>query len=232
MAKRDYYKVLGVPKTASAEELKKAYRRLAMKFHPDRNPGDKEAEEKFKEAKEAHDVLSDAEQRAVYDQHGHAGVEAARQGGGGPGGAGSVLPAARTSTKFSAMCSVIFSAAAAGAVRAATRHFRGADMRYEMPLDLHEAVFGYQAEIDIPKLIECETCHGSGAAKGHSPVTCDTCGGNGQVRVSQGFFQLQQTCPRCRGSGKIVKNPCDTCLGSGPRAPLQEAVGQDSGGRR
>lgn len=235
MAKRDYYKVLGLPKTASAEELKKAYRRLAMKYHPDRNPGDKEAEEKFKEAKEAHDVLSDAEQRAVYDQHGHAGVEAARHGGGGPGGAGGFTGGQDFNEIFGDVFGDIFGG---GRRRGAggNQAFRGADLRYELPLDLHEAVFGYQAEIDIPKLIECETCHGSGAAKGHSPVTCDTCGGNGQVRVSQGFFQLQQTCPRCRGSGKIVKNPCDTCLGQGrvrrsKKLSVKIPAGVDTGDR-
>lgn len=233
MAKRDYYKILGVAKTASVDELKKAYRRLAMKYHPDRNPGDKEAEEKFKEAKEAHDVLSDAEQRAVYDQHGHAGVEAARQGGG-PGGGGFGGGGADFNEIFGDVFGDIFGG---GRRRGGgNQAFRGADLRFEMQLDLPQAVFGYQAEIEIPKLIECETCHGSGAARGHSPVTCDTCGGNGQVRVTQGFFQLQQTCPRCRGSGKIVKNPCDTCLGQGrirrtKKLSVKVPAGVDTGDR-
>jgi molecular chaperone DnaJ len=236
MAKRDFYKILGVGKTASADELKKAYRRLAMKFHPDRNPGDKEAEEKFKEAKEAHDVLSDAEQRAVYDQHGHAGVEAARQGGGGPGGGGGF--GGGGGQDFNEIFGDVFGDIFGGGRRrgGGNQAFRGADLRYEMQLDLPQAVFGYQAEVEIPKLIECETCHGSGAAKGHSPVTCDTCGGNGQVRVNQGFFQLQQTCPRCRGSGKIVKNPCDTCLGQGrvrrtKKLSVKIPAGVDTGDR-
>jgi molecular chaperone DnaJ len=236
MAKKDYYKVLGVAKAASAEELKKAYRRLAMKYHPDRNPGDKEAEEKFKEAKEAHDVLSDAEQRAIYDQHGHAGVDAARQGGGpgGPGGGAGFGGGADFNEIFGDVFGDIFGG---GRRRGGgNQAFRGADLRFEMQLDLHQAVFGHTAEIDIPKLIECESCHGSGAAKGHSPVTCDTCGGNGQVRVSQGIFQLQQTCPRCRGSGRIVKNPCDTCLGQGrvrrhKKLSVKIPAGVDTGDR-
>src|SRR6185312_6830850 len=194
MAKRDYYKVLDVPKTATEAEIKKAYRRLAMKYHPDRNPNDREAEESFKEAKEACEVLSDAHKRATYDQYGHAGVEAASRGG------------------------------------------RGGDLRYELVLDLSQAVFGHQVEVDVTRLAECETCHGSGAAKGSSPSTCDTCGGAGQVRVSQGFFQLQQTCPRCRGTGSIVRNPCDKCLGQGRvrrqrKLSVKVPAGVDSGDR-
>jgi molecular chaperone DnaJ len=209
MAKLDYYKVLDVAKNASEADIKKAYRRLAMKFHPDRNPGDKEAEEKFKEAKEAYEVLADAQKRAIYDQHGHAGIDAARQGGGGPGGF--------NAQDFGDIFGEVFGDIFGGGARRGGRSqvFRGADLRYELELDLPQAVFGHSFELDLPKLMECETCHGSGAAKGHTPVTCDTCGGNGQVRISQGFFQLQQPCPRCRGTGKIVKNPCDTCLGQG-----------------
>ena len=210
MSKRDYYKVLDVPRNATEADVKKAYRRLAMKFHPDRNPGDKEAEERFKEAKEAYEVLTDAQKRAIYDQHGHAGIDAARQGGGGgPGGF--------NSQDFGDIFGEVFGDIFGGGGRRGGRSqvFRGADLRYELELDLPQAVFGHSVELDLPKLMECETCHGSGAAKGHTPVTCDTCGGNGQVRITQGFFQLQQPCPRCRGTGKIVKNPCDTCLGQG-----------------
>jgi molecular chaperone DnaJ len=209
MAKLDYYKVLDVPKNATEADIKKAYRRLAMKFHPDRNPGDKEAEEKFKEAKEAYEVLTDAQKRAIYDQHGHAGIDAARQGGSGAGGF--------NSQDFGDIFGEVFGDIFGGGARRGGRSqvFRGADLRYELELDLPQAVFGHSFELDLPKLMECETCHGTGAAKGHTPVTCDTCGGNGQVRISQGFFQLQQPCPRCRGTGKIVKNPCDTCLGQG-----------------
>ena len=210
MAKRDYYKVLDVARDASEVDIKKAYRRLAMKLHPDRNPGDKEAEENFKEAKEAYEVLTDTQKRAIYDQHGHAGIDAARQGGGGGGGF--------NSQDFGDIFGEVFGDIfGGGGARRGGRSqvFRGADLRYDLELDLPQAVFGHSFELDLPKLMECETCHGTGAAKGHTPVTCDTCGGNGQVRISQGFFQLQQPCPRCRGTGKIVKNPCDTCLGQG-----------------
>jgi|HubBroStandDraft_4_1064222.scaffolds.fasta_scaffold63453_2 molecular chaperone DnaJ len=228
MAKRDYYKVLDVPKNATEVDIKKAYRRLAMKFHPDRNPEDKEAEEKFKEAKEACEVLCDAQKRAAYDQFGHAGVEAAgRQGGRGFG------PGDAFSDIFGDVFGDIFGA---GRRSGRSQVFRGADLRYELELELDQAVFGYSVEIDIPKLNECETCHGTGAAKGSSPVTCDTCGGAGQVRVSQGFFQLQQTCPRCRGSGTLVKNPCDTCLGQGrvrrqKKLAVKVPAGVDTGDR-
>ncbi len=207
MAKRDYYKVLDVPKSATEAEIKKAYRRLAMKYHPDRNPNDSEAEERFKEAKEACEVLSDSQKRAAYDQFGHAGVEAAgRAGARGGFGAGDA---------FGDIFGDVFGDIFGTARRGRSQVFRGADLRYELALDLDQAVFGHTVELDLTKLEECEVCHGTGAAKGASPVTCDTCGGAGQVRISQGFFQLQQTCPRCRGAGTIVRNPCDACLGQG-----------------
>ncbi len=205
MAKRDYYKVLEVARNASEADIKKAYRRLAMKYHPDRNPDDKEAEERFKEAKDAYEVLTDAQKRASYDQHGHDGIDAARQGGGGGGGA-----------DFGDIFGEVFGDIFGGGRRGGrSQVFRGADLRYELELELPQAVFGYTTEIEIPRLMECETCNGSGAAKGHSPVTCEQCQGSGQMRISQGFFQLQQPCNRCRGTGRIVKNPCDTCLGQG-----------------
>ena len=208
MSKRDYYKVLGVPRSATEAQVKQAYRRLAMKFHPDRNPSDRDAEERFKEAKEAYEVLTDAHKRALYDQHGHAGIEAAARGGGrGPFGAGDAF-----SDIFGDVFGDIFGSARRGG---RSQVFRGADLRYELELDLREAVFGTTAEIEVAKLAECDTCHGSGAAKGSQPATCESCGGAGQVRISQGFFQLQQTCPRCRGSGTVIRNPCDTCLGQG-----------------
>src|SRR6266436_7352118 len=210
MPKRDFYKVLDVPKTATEAEVKKAYRRLAMKFHPDRNPNDKDAEERFKEAKEACEVLTDAQKRAIYDQHGHAGIEAASRGGGRSGFAGGDA----FSDIFGDVFGDIFGAARRGG-DPRTQQFRGADLRFELELDLDQAVFGYSAEVEVPKLSECETCHGSGSAKGSTAAACDTCGGSGQIRISQGFFQLQQTCPRCRGMGTIIKNPCDTCLGQG-----------------
>lgn len=213
MAKRDYYKVLDLARNASEADIKKAYRRLAMKFHPDRNPGDHEAEDKFKEAKEAYEVLSDTQKRAVYDQYGHAGIEASRNAGAGAGGGGGFHGAEAFSDIFGDVFGDIFGGARRGAGGA--QAFRGADLRYQIELDLSEAVFGRSVEIEVNKFVECEVCHGSGAAKGSTPVTCDTCGGNGQVRVSQGFFTLQQTCPHCRGTGRIVRNPCDTCLGQG-----------------
>ncbi len=205
--KKDYYKVLDVPKTATEAEIKKAYRRLAMKYHPDRNPGDQEAEERFKEAKEAYEVLTDAQKRAAYDQYGHAGVEAAAAGARGRAGAADAF-----ADIFGDVFGDIFGSARRGGH---AQVFRGADLRYELELDLHEAVFGHTVEIEVPKLVECETCHGTGAAKGSSPLTCDACGGSGQVRISQGFFQLQQTCPKCRGAGTIIRNPCDSCFGQG-----------------
>jgi molecular chaperone DnaJ len=230
MSKRDYYQVLGVAKNAGEADIKKAYRRLAMKFHPDRNPGDKEAEEKFKEAKEAYEILTDTQKRATYDQFGHAGIDAARQGGA-PGGA---HPGDAFGDIFGDVFGDIFGGGRRGAGR--SQVFRGADLRYGLELDLHDAVFGKSVEIEIPKLAECETCHGSGAAKGSTPVTCDTCHGSGQVRISQGFFQLQQTCPKCRGSGKTIKNPCDTCLGQGrvrrvKKLSVKVPAGVDTGDR-
>lgn len=211
MSKRDYYKVLDVPRNAAEAEIKKAYRRLAMKYHPDRNPNDAEAEAKFKEAKEAYEVLCDPQKRAAYDQHGHAGVEALNRGGG-RGGFGGFGPGDAFSDIFGDVFGDIFGTRRGGG---RSQVYRGADLRYELELDLDQAVFGHTVEIEVPKLTECDVCHGTGAAKGSSPVTCETCDGTGQVRISQGFFQLQQTCPRCRGAGTIVRNPCDKCLGQG-----------------
>jgi molecular chaperone DnaJ len=230
MAKRDYYKVLDLARNSSEAEIKKSYRRLAMKFHPDRNPGDHEAEEKFKEAKEAYEVLSDAQKRGVYDQHGHAGIEASRNAQGGGSGFGN---AEAFSDIFGDVFGDIFGGARRGG---ASQVYRGADLRYEAELDLSEAVFGHSLEIDVNKFVECEVCHGSGAAKGSTPINCETCGGSGQVRVSQGFFTLQQTCPHCRGSGRVVRNPCDKCLGQGRiRRPKKLSVkipaGVDTGDR-
>ena len=207
MSKRDYYKVLDVPRTATEAQIKQAYRRLAMKYHPDRNPNDRESEERFKEAKEASEVLTDGHKRALYDQHGHAGLEAAARGAGRGG---------FSSDAFSDIFGDVFGDIFGGARRSSrSQVFRGADLRYELELELDQAVFGHAVEIEVARLAECETCNGSGAAKGSQPATCDSCGGAGQVRISQGFFQLQQTCPRCRGAGTIVRNPCDTCLGQG-----------------
>ena len=229
MSKADYYKVLDVPRTATEAEIKKAYRRLAMKYHPDRNPNDRDAEEAFKEAKEACEVLTDPQKRAAYDQYGHAGVEAASRGGGGRGGFGA--------DTFSDIFGDVFGDIFGGARRSSrSQVYRGADLRYELELELPQAVFGHQVEVSLERLAECEACHGSGAAKGTSPTTCETCGGAGQVRIAQGFFQLQQTCPRCRGSGTIVRNPCDACLGQGrvrrPRTlSVKVPAGVDTGDR-
>ncbi|MBM0105215.1 molecular chaperone DnaJ [Steroidobacter sp. S1-65] len=206
MSKRDYYKVLDVARTATEAEIKKAYRRLAMKYHPDRNPNDAEAEEKFKEAKEAYEVLTDAQKRAIYDQHGHDGL-AARGGGGGGFSA---------SDAFSDIFGDVFGDIFGGGRRGGRQQvFRGADLRYDLELDLEQAVFGHSADIEFTTLAECEPCSGSGAAPGSKPVTCDTCNGAGQVRMQQGFFAVQQTCPRCKGRGQIVSQPCDSCLGQG-----------------
>ncbi len=205
--KRDYYEVLGVSKNADEAELKKAYRRLAMKYHPDRNEGDSKAEEKFKEAKEAHDILSDAQKRAAYDQFGHAGVNTSAAGGGADAGAG-------FGDIFDSVFGDIFGGGGGGN-RGGNRVHRGADLRYNLELSLEDAVAGTTVKIRVPKMVECTTCKGSGAKKGSSPVSCPTCAGHGQVRMQQGFFSVQQTCPQCRGQGKTISDPCGSCRGQG-----------------
>ncbi len=207
MAKRDYYEVLGVSKTASADEMKKAYRRLAMKYHPDRNKDDADSEQKFKEAKEAWEVLSDAEKRAAYDRFGHAGVNASAGGGPGPGGFGA--------EGFGDIFGDVFGDIFGGGRRGGSQVFRGADLAYELRLDLEKAVSGDNVTIDVSTQVTCDTCGGSGAKKGTQPTTCTTCGGVGQVRMQQGFFSIQQTCPTCKGTGKIITDPCETCHGAG-----------------
>jgi molecular chaperone DnaJ len=208
MAKRDYYEVLGLGRNASDAELKKAYRRLAMKYHPDRNQGDAHtvAEERFKEVKEAYEVLSDPRKRSAYDQFGHAGVEGAAGMGGAGFGAGGFRDI------FDEMFGDIFGGGGRGA---RTRAYRGADLRYDLDLSLEEAVAGTTAKIRVPSVVTCTTCNGSGSRPGASPSTCKTCGGVGQVRMQQGFFSVQQTCPHCRGTGRIITDPCDECHGSG-----------------
>lgn len=207
MAKRDYYEILDVARNASEAELKKAYRRLAMKYHPDRNPDDKVAVEHFKEAKEAYEALSDPRKRAAYDQFGHAGVEA--QVGAGAGGFGG---GATFSDIFGDVFGDIFSGMRGGRPG---QGMRGADLRYNLELTLEEAVFGTNAKIRIPTHVSCEVCAGSGAKPGTKPTTCSTCNGTGQVRIQQGFFSIQQTCPRCHGQGTIISDPCTTCDGDG-----------------
>jgi len=203
MSERDYYEVLGVAKDASDADIKKAFKRLAMKLHPDRNPDDKSAEEKFKEAKMAYDVLSDAQKRAIYDQYGHAGIQGGMGGGGGPGGAS-------FSDIFGDVFGDIFGGGHGGA-----RQRRGADLRYNLELSLEDAVRGTTVKIRVPTAVECKECNGTGARKGTNPTTCTTCHGAGQVRMQQGFFSLQQTCPKCRGAGQIITDPCKVCHGHG-----------------
>jgi molecular chaperone DnaJ len=204
MPKRDYYEVLGVNRDASEEEIKKAYRKLAMKWHPDRNPDNPKAEEHFKEAKEAYEILTDGSKRAAYDQFGHAGVDPSAAAGAGAGFSGNFADA------FGDIFSDIF-----GGGRTRSNVYRGADLRYNLEISLEDAARGSETRIRIPAMEECATCHGSGAKPGTSPTTCSTCHGHGQVRMQQGFFSIQQTCPRCHGSGKIVANPCATCSGAG-----------------
>lgn len=209
-SKKDYYDVLGVNKDASAEDIKKAYRKLAMKYHPDRNPDNPKAEEQFKEAKEAYEVLTDDQKRAAYDQYGHAGVDPSMGGGAGGFGAGGFSDA------FGDIFGDIFGGA--GGTRSGGQRnnvYRGADLRYNMEISLEEAAKGTETKIRIPVQSTCETCKGTGAKPGTQPVTCTTCGGHGQVRMQQGFFSVQQTCPKCHGSGKMVKDPCTSCHGAG-----------------
>jgi molecular chaperone DnaJ len=214
MAKRDYYEVLGVPKNATEDDIKKAYRKLAMKHHPDRNQGDgaKAAEEKFKEAKEAYEMLSDGQKRAAYDQYGHAGVDPNMGGarGGGPEGFGGFAEA------FGDIFGDIFGAGGGGRRGGGGQQvYRGSDLSYAMEITLEEAAFGKDTQIRIPSWDTCDTCHGTGAKPGTSPKTCTTCNGAGTVHMRQGFFSIQQTCPHCHGTGKIIPDPCIACNGAG-----------------
>jgi len=222
MSKRDYYEILGVSRNASDEEIKKAYRKLAMKHHPDRNPDSKGSEEKFKEAKLAYEILSDSDKRTAYDQFGHAGID--QQAGMGGGGG------------FSDAFSDIFGDFFGGGANRRDRVYRGADLRYNLEIDLEEGARGTETKIRIPTLEECDTCHGSGAKPGTTPTTCTTCSGHGQVRIQQGFFSVQQTCPRCGGSGKMVTDPCLSCHGEGrvkkhKTLSVKIPAGVDSGDR-
>ena len=208
MAKRDYYEVLGLNRDADDESIKKAYRKLAMKYHPDRNPDDKSSEEKFKEAKEAYEVLSDAQKRANYERFGHAGVDAsAAAGAGGFAGAGF----GSFTEAFGDIFGDIFGQQRGGR----SSVYRGADLRYNLEIALEQAARGYEAKIRIPTFETCDTCHGSGAKPGTQPKTCTTCNGHGQVRLQQGFFSIQQTCPKCHGTGKVIADPCQACHGAG-----------------
>ncbi len=226
MSKRDYYEVLGVGRDTSKADLKKAYRRLAMKYHPDRNEGDKTIEEKFKEAKEAYEILNDEDKRAAYDQYGHAGVDQ-QAGGFGGGGAG-------FSDIFGDVFGDIFGGG--GGRRASRGPARGSDLRYNLEITLEQAVHGSSVKITVPRHIHCKTCSGSGAKKGTSAETCSTCGGAGQVRMQQGMFAVQQTCPTCRGQGKTIKDKCSNCHGQGKvrdekTLSVKIPAGVDSGDR-
>jgi molecular chaperone DnaJ len=206
MAKRDFYEVLGVGRDASDADIKKAYRRLAMKVHPDRNPDDPEMEGKFREAKEAYDVLKDPQKRAAYDQFGHAGIGAGHGGAGGFGGADAF------NDIFGDVFGDIFGTGRRGG---RTQVFRGADLRYELELSLEQAVTGDSVNIEIPSHVACERCGSSGAEPGTQPARCPTCGGTGAIRVQQGFFSIQQTCRACQGTGKRIETPCRDCAGRG-----------------
>jgi len=235
--KRDYYEVLGVARTATAEEIKKAYRKLAIQFHPDKNPGNKEAEEKFKEAAEAYEVLADDNKRKAYDQFGHAGA----QGGGfdfsqfgGAGGAGF----SNLNDLFGDIFSEVFGAGGPGGRggRGGVRGQRGADLRYNLSVSFEEAAFGVEKTIQVPRETACKTCSGTGARPGTSAETCGTCRGAGEIRFQQGFFTLSKTCPDCSGSGQIIKSKCGDCRGSGrktetTRLQVKVPAGIDSGQR-
>src|SRR5258706_1486946 len=226
--KRDYYEVLGLNRDASDEEIKKSYRKLAMKHHPDRNPEDKSAEEKFKEAKEAYEVLSEPEKRRAYDAYGHAGVNPQMGGGDGQGFGG-------FSEAFGDIFGEIFCGQRGGR-GGGPQVYRGARLRYNLEILLEPGGRGTQTKIRIPTLEECETCGGSGAKKGTSAKTCHTCGGVGQVRMQQGFFSIQQTCPTCHGTGKVIPEPCPTCHGAGrtkkhKTLSVKIPVGVDDGDR-
>ena len=201
MSKRDFYEILGVNRDASSEDIKKAYRKLAMKHHPDRNPDNPKAEAQFKEAKEAYEILSDEQKRTAYDQYGHAGVDPQARGGGGGG--------------FGDAFSDIFGDIFGGGGGSRSNVYRGADLRYNLEITLEDAAHGSETRIRIPTMTECEACDGSGAKKGTQPKTCPTCAGHGQVRMQQGFFSVQQTCPKCHGTGRYIPDPCNTCHGAG-----------------
>ncbi len=209
MAKRDFYEVLDVARNASDDEIKKAYRKLAMKYHPDRNQDNPSAEEKFKEVKEAYEMLSDPQKRAAYDQYGHAGVDPNMGGGGGFGGGQPFGDA------FGDIFGDIFGNMGGRQQRAGPQVFRGSDLRYTMEIDLEDAAKGKVTQIRVPNWDECDVCHGSGAEAGTKAETCPTCKGQGQVRMSQGFFSVQQTCPKCHGTGQHIPNPCKKCNGQG-----------------
>ena len=229
MSKRDYYEILGVGRQATDQELKSAYRKLAMQYHPDRNPGDSEAEERFKELNEAYGVLSNTETRERYNRFGHAGVgssaASAPWGNQGFGGFEEII---------GDLFGDLFGGGRGGTRRGGAQ--RGSDLRYDMEITLEQAASGHRTQIEIPRLESCETCAGSGAAAGSAPVPCATCGGAGQVRFQQGFFSVSRTCHQCRGAGRTIPNPCRTCQGAGRRErqhrlEVRIPAGVDTGSR-
>lgn len=220
MSKRDYYDVLGVSRDASAEELKKAYRSQAKKLHPDQNPSDKDAEQRFKELNEAYDALKDEQSRAAYDQFGHAafdgGMGGFGRGQGGMGGMGGGFGGASMSDIFDDLFGEFMGGRGGrGGRRGSGGQMRGHDLRYNMEISLEEAFEGKKAQVRVPGSVTCEACHGSGAAPGSSPITCPTCQGDGKVRASQGFFTVERTCPTCHGRGQTIDKPCTSCNGAG-----------------
>ena len=228
VTKIDYYEVLSVSRDASDQELKTAYRKLAMQYHPDRNPNDPSAEGKFKECSEAYQVLSDPDKRAAYDRYGHAAFQGGNGGGAGPfGGGGSAMR--RTLGISSAICLARCSTWV-GAGGKASRVQRGRDLRYDLTLEFEEAVFGKEKEITIRRMETCTDCKGSGAAKGKAPVTCTQCGGRGQQRFQQGFFSVARTCSVCSGTGTLIVDPCQTCKGETVVAEGAQHPGEGAGG--
>lgn len=218
MAKQDYYELLGVEKGASADELKKAYRKMAMKYHPDRNQGDKDAEQKFKEINEAYDVLKDDQRRAAYDRFGHAAFENGRGGGAGGfggGGAGGFNFDFGGAGGFADIFDEMFGEFMGGRRGGGGASSRGQDLRYNLEISLEEAFKGTQTTVRVPTSVQCDSCNGSGAAAGTQPVTCPTCQGHGKVRAQQGFFTIERTCPGCHGQGRVIKDPCKSCGGAG-----------------
>jgi molecular chaperone DnaJ len=210
MSKRDYYEVLGVNRTATEAELKSAYRRLALRYHPDKNPGDHEAEELFKEAAEAYSILSNQEQRQRYDRFGHAGVSGAATAGAGAWGAAGFGGLEDLLSEIFGFGDVF-----GGAARGGRMQNRGSDLRYDLEITLEQAAAGLTAQVKIPRLEKCEPCHGQGTSSGSAPDTCPTCRGTGQVRFQQGFFSVARTCGNCRGMGRVVTSPCSECRGAG-----------------
>jgi molecular chaperone DnaJ len=226
MTKRDYYEALGVARNASDDEIKKTYRRLAMKHHPDRNSNDKASEEKFKQIKEAYEVLSDGRKRAAYDQFGHAGLDGAAHGGFG----------SASGMNFGDIFGDMFGDIFGGGGGRGRGAERGSDLHFNFEINLEEAVFGKTAELSIPTLVSCNDCQGSGARPGTSSVTCADCGGHGQIRMQQGFFSVQQTCPSCYGKGRVIKTPCSHCHGRGrckqnKKLSVKIPAGVDTGDR-